>query len=314
MSKKIVLFYRDFKDFTGGHLKVWDYYRHLLNSTEFQPAIYFSKDSVFNPENPWFYKQENIVKFWNPQEADVLFLAGLDWIKFKECQGFSSKIPIVNLIQHVRHADPNDPRYRFLSEKALRICVSEAVSQSLHETNRVNGPIFTIPNGIDIDELPSPSDWGLRPIQVLIAGLKNFMLAGKLEEQLKELHFSVEVLFTRLPRRVFLDNLNRSKIAVLLPNETEGFYLPAIEAMALHNLVVCPDCRGNRSFCINEKNCFVPDYTLLSILQATVHAISINTLKRNQLFKAARETVLKHSLIKEKNDFLKIMQSLTNIW
>ena len=42
----------------------------------------------------------------------------------------------------------------------------------------------------------------------------------------------------------------RARVTVLVPNPKEGFYLPALEAMALGTIVVCPDCVGNRSFCV----------------------------------------------------------------
>jgi len=50
---------------------------------------------------------------------------------------------------------------------------------------------------------------------------------------------------------------------VFLPNqkEGEGFYLPALEGMAVGTLVIFPDCIGNRSFCLSGYNCFRPDYT-----------------------------------------------------
>ena len=41
--------------------------------------------------------------------------------------------PIVNLVQHVWHACPNDPlnRHRFLPHKAIRICVSPQIDKAI---------------------------------------------------------------------------------------------------------------------------------------------------------------------------------------
>jgi hypothetical protein len=39
---RTVLFYRRYRRFHGGHLKVWDYFSHVLASPEFTPRIEFS--------------------------------------------------------------------------------------------------------------------------------------------------------------------------------------------------------------------------------------------------------------------------------
>jgi glycosyltransferase involved in cell wall biosynthesis len=52
-----------------------------------------------------------------------------------------------------------------------------------------------------------------------------------------------------------LNWINQAKITVFLPyRDIEGFYMPALEGMALGTLVVCPDCIGNRSFCLPGYN------------------------------------------------------------
>jgi len=54
MNKKYtVLFHRDFKSFTGGHLKVWDYFQHVNSSENFNAEISFTPQSNWN-NNPWY--------------------------------------------------------------------------------------------------------------------------------------------------------------------------------------------------------------------------------------------------------------------
>ena len=43
---KEVLFFRDFKKFQGGHLKVWDYFNHVRSSPDHVPRVRFSPGSV----------------------------------------------------------------------------------------------------------------------------------------------------------------------------------------------------------------------------------------------------------------------------
>ena len=74
----------------------------------------------------------------------------------------------------------------------------------------------------------------------------------------------------RLPkfatRQEFLQLLSRAKIAACIPLEeergAEGFYLPALEAMALECLVVCPHSVGNIDHCLDGFNCIVPEFTV----------------------------------------------------
>jgi len=311
---KKVLFYRDFKRFSGGHLKVWHYFSHLKGSNTFKPLIYFSEGSTWNDDNPWINLKHLTERVWNPQNADILFLAGKDWLALERSGPLSHNIPIVNLIQGVRHVDLADIRSTFLRNRAVRICVSEEVAECLRETRRINGPLFTISNGIDIDELPVKKEWFQRSTDVLIAGLKNPELARKLADRFRKSNIAVEVLLTSLPRRMLLEKFNQSKIVVLLPYETEGFFLPALEAIALGTLVICPDCIGNRSFCIDGTNCFMPKYSLFEIVHVTEKALSLDPSTRQRLFDAAGKTMMRHSLCNEKNEFLAIMQDLASIW
>ena len=50
---RTVLFYRHFARFKGGHLKVWDYFRHVEAAPEHRAAVYFTPDSAWDATNPW---------------------------------------------------------------------------------------------------------------------------------------------------------------------------------------------------------------------------------------------------------------------
>jgi glycosyltransferase involved in cell wall biosynthesis len=96
-----------------------------------------------------------------------------------------------------------------------------------------------------------------------IAALKEPEVGQELKQKLETIGQKVELLTTQLSRKDYLEQLNRATITVFLPNqkEGEGFYLPALEGMAVGTLVIFPDCIGNRSFCLSGYNCFRPDYT-----------------------------------------------------
>jgi glycosyltransferase involved in cell wall biosynthesis len=174
--------------------------------------------------------------------------------------------------------------------------------------------VFTIQNGIDIDVLPPRAATGERDIPVFISGLKNPEFARTLGNLLSREGCPAQVEVGLLPRREFLDRLRRAQIAVLLPLESEGFYLPALEAMALGAVVVCPDCVGNRSFCKDGYNCFVPAYSVKDISMVVHRTRALSPDARTQLAEAARHTADMHGLARERDAFLRIMRNLDQLW
>jgi hypothetical protein len=124
---------------------VWNYFNHVLASNSFEPRIAFSAESKWNATNPW-KDSGNYVTEWKPEEANVLFLPGKDWERIPPAVALKFDRPIINLIQHPRHADPNDQLLGFLSNRVIRICVSEQVAKGIKATGKVNGPTFVIPN------------------------------------------------------------------------------------------------------------------------------------------------------------------------
>lgn len=308
MSQR-VLFLRRYRAFQGGHLKVWDYFQHVRSAEGVTPSIWFAPDSVWDDANPWTPMRDRVLSSWTWQDADILFLAGMDWQFLDESNRQRSPIPVINLIQHVRHADPGDKRRPFLSHKAIRICVSQEVADAIQQTGLVNGPVFVIPNGIDLGLLPPVMPYYERDIDVLVVGTKQPSQAARVGRQ-----FRAEVLTDRVPRTEFLRTLARSRTVVFLPNPTEGFYLPALEAMALGCVVICPDCVGNRGFCLDGENCLRPDYQADAIRHAITRAQSMTEHVRLTLIETARHTAAQHGLDHERTSFLSILRQTHQIW
>jgi hypothetical protein len=254
------------------------------------------------------------LEVWNPAVADVLFVAGMDWVMLPQSFRAGSRVPIVNLIQHVRHGTPQDDRFAFLSYRAVRICVSIEVAEAIRKTTRVNGPIYAIPNGLDVSGFPTPNSLEDRAYDIFIGGAKAPEVAMHLHEKLRDTGVKIKVVTEFLPRNSYLEFINNAKVAALLPNPTEGFFLPALEAMALDTLVVCPDCIGNRSFCIDGHNCLQPEYTMEALVTATKAAISLNEVERSRWIANGRNTVLEHNISKERTSFLTVLSNLDSIW
>lgn len=313
--RRSVLFYRDFRGFTGGHLKVWHYFNHVQHSKNYQARIAFAAQTVWDETNPWLTMRSQALPRWDAQRADVLFIAGMDWEILSAAQRDHAPKPIINLIQHVRHADPKQPLYQYLTHRAVRICVSEQVTQALQATGRVNGPMFTIPNGMDSAELALPQQaWEQRPLDLLIVGIKQPALALEIAPQLATLCPAVQVLTQPLPRSAFLEVLGTARITLFLPHHSEGFYLPALEGFALGTLVICPDCIGNRDFCLPSTNCLQPAYNLPALQDAVRQALQLTAPQRQALLTTAYQTAQHHSLTGERRAFLELLEQIEALW
>lgn len=310
-----VLFYRDYQRFQGGHLKVWNYFNHLQSTNIYLPHIYFSPNSLEDASNPW--NSSSKLTQWQPETADILFLAGLDWgavLNHPAYLARKDKLPVINLIQGLSHADPKDIKFNFLREKAIRICVSQQVADAIQATGQVNGPVFTIPNGIDLSSLPQVLDAAKKNIDLLIIAIKKPQLGLDLEQQLKNKYATLKTISSLLPRAEFLSLLNQAKQVLCLPHVAEGFYLPALEAMALGAIVICPDCIGNRSFCLDQHTCLLPNYEIKDILQALDRANALTEQQRQMIIKNAKQQIQMHSLEQEAQQFLAIMRDLPSLW
>jgi glycosyltransferase involved in cell wall biosynthesis len=164
-----------------------------------------------------------------------------------------------------------------------------------------------IPNGIDLESIPIAAD---RDIEVLVAGLKNPSLAAAITTRLRQVGLNVVLVTAWLPRPKFLELLSRAHVAVMLPRTQEGFYLPALEAMAAEAVVVCPDCVGNRGFCRDGETAFRPAYLLDDIVAAAIAASVQPERARYAMRRAAAVESRQHGLAAERAAFLRILDGM----
>ena len=309
-----VLFYRDFHRFTGGHLKVWHYFNHVRSSPAHTAHVSFTPESVWDASNPWAGARDTVVEQPARFHPDVVFLAGLDWSRIKPGARRRPRVPVINLVQHVRHAEPDDPRYRFLHHRAVRICVSTEVAEAIGGTGRVNGPVLTIPDGLDLDELPAPSPPAGRDVDLLVVATKQRDRGAALLPRLERAGRRVQLLGDPVPRPELLASMNRARVTLFLPRPTEGFYLPALEGMALGTVVVCPDCVGNRSFCLPGVNALRPPYTDADVLDQVETALGLPADEAARLVAAGSATAKEHDLGVERARFLEVLNDLPDLW
>lgn len=287
-----VLFHRRYQGWTGGHLVHAQYMRIISQLSGYEVAIHLTPDSQGVDGSPWSDFVHRTLLEWKPDEADILFVAGMDWTALPRQLAIETRKPVINLVQGLSHADSQSRLFESLDRKAVRICVSEAVAEALLKTERCNGPVITIRNAL----APDVPRWKTaeKTACVAIVAAKQPRLALQIADALRGLGIDVD-LIEACDRNAFLSRLAQSEIAVFLPFEREGFYLPALEGMALGCLVVCPDCIGNRSYCQVGVNSIVPEYSAVGIVEATIAATKMSAHERQSMLMAALETADGHS-------------------
>ena len=274
----------------------------------------FSEESVWDATNPWNAARDCVVDA--NAEFDIVFLSGTDWRRvIPEAERPEYGKPVVNLVQSVRHACTDDPlgRHKLLAHKAIRICVSPDVERAILSTGRVNGPVFRIPNGIDVAQVERMAGTGPRDLDVLVAANKDPELGASIARRLEAGGHTVHLSDTRIPREELMALMGRAQVSVLIPRRKEGFYLPAIEAMAAGTVVVCPDCIGNRGHCIDGENSFRPAYEEDAIVAAAERALA-QEIPRDEMLAQARATARAHDLATERRAFLEVLDRVPDLW
>lgn len=327
-TPKHVLFYRRFlkpgAGTNGGNLKVRDSYNHFATSENWISEIHFSPDTIWSPDSPnlWTDLRPNALPDFKPERADLLFFSGRDWLSLSPQMRANPPVPVLNIVQP-RHVREEDKRRAFLQHPAIRIAKSEHGGRILRE-HGVNGPLFVIPDTIDLSALPPvPAS---KDIDVLVPGLKQPDFARQVYQKLaawneaKALGLNIHL---QLPpklstRREFLQLVGRAKIIAFIPLDLkrggEGFYLPALEAMALRTLVVCPHAIGNVDHCLDGVNCLVPEFTVDGVVKGVKKMFSLSKEEQLALCRAGLQTADEHDLAHERRAILELADRAHEIW
>lgn len=306
MLKKSISFHRQYREYSGGHQKVCDYIHHTIASGLFTPSLYLENTStvqkqLFNTIQELAYSPQ-----YSPDQTDVAFLAGMDWQAYQPF--FDPKQVKINLIQHVRHGDKNHPLFQFLQHKAIRLCVSDAVKDAIE--TYAHGPCFAIKMGHDIPKLTMPKQY-----ELYILATKQPELGRQLFEWASSIGLKVLMHDKATERELVYQAMAESVVVITLPNKTEGFFLPGIEAMALADWAVVPDCIASREYSLGKAN--------ISSCELNRDACQIaieDALKRVKSWKYhvskwhGRRLSAKYSPKQERKSYLSILNNVEAIW
>ncbi len=302
MMKSKILFTRKFKKPSGGQFKVRDYFRHCMAHPKLEPVLYLTPDSEENEARSFwdFAPRGNIVDAPALENYDLLFLAGRDWEHAPE---IPSHVRVINYIQHVKHAERNDKRFQYLSRPAWRICVSEEVAAAIAPF--AAGEVSVIRNGIPLELFSTARE--KQEGSIFIWARKNPALGQRLFETLQAQDRHVDLLMDFVPREEFARRLQANEIFIALPHETEGFYLPALEAMAAGCAVICSDAMGNRGFCRHEETCLTPAYNDYDEHVRMIERLLAEPVLKESLRARGSAIAQAYSLAVEREEFYRLL-------
>ena len=143
---------------------------------------------------------------------------------------------------------------------------------------------------------------------VLIVGFKKPDVARLLAEHLTQSGVTSTLFMGKRARSDFLAEMARARVVVCLPGTREGFYLPALEAMAVGALTVCPDARGN-DYCRDGFNCFKPEYDVAALTRAVLRASRLSADQAAEICRNASATARQHDLALERTRFLRVLRA-----
>ena len=236
----------------GGQIKARDYFLHCLAHPQLDPYFSFTDAPSYREAGLWDgVPADRVLGEADVTQFDLFFISGRNWKYVPKDLGGK---PVVNLLQSVDECLPGAPEFRYLKRPALRICVSESVLAA--SAPHRNGEAVVIANGIPLD-LFRPGPARIEG-SVLVWGRKERAFAVCLRDELARRGIEARVLVDYRPREEWARRLAETGVFVGLPREREGFYLPALEAMACGAAVVCADAGGNRAFCLPEETCLSP--------------------------------------------------------
>ncbi len=304
-----VWFHRQFRRLTGGHLKHAHYFDHVRRLPGYAPRISFTAEPGATPHPDqrrlWPPRKGAYAERWQPGRQDILFLAGQDWRYLIQNGLDTLPNPRINLIQSVRHVGEGTERHTYLSQRAVRICVSEGVAEALRATGQANGPVFTIVNGMRMPPAvalrrQAADRLRRRRRSVIVVGHKHPDLAKALSNRLTDAQVPHRLLLDFLPRQQFLAALAGTEVTVCLPTAEEGFHLPTLEAMACGSVVVTLDCIGNRGLCHHRQNCLIATPDPDALAAAVIQALTFYPKVRKAMRRGANESVRQHNLAGER--------------
>ena len=303
---KTILLIRDFLGPTGGHIKVFHYLQYMHQSGLVRPQIYLTPTSVRDHSNFFLTNPDLLVE--SVGGHDLLFLGGVDWPTANALGLLQTNVPIIGLLQNVRHAEPNDGYPPYHHYRATRICNSREVADAIRRLGEPNGPLYVIPSAFaPLTHLRvDPSQ---RNVDVFIAGFKDPVLAEIVGSRLTNAGVTVDLITKYVPFDDYHRRMAQARVAILFMYRQEGSPLPPLAAMGLGVAVVCPDTPGIHDYCRHDETALLPDREAGALVEATRRLLADSALYARLCANGSRIAEY-HTLERERSEFIPILSDL----
>jgi hypothetical protein len=306
LNKKSISFHRQYWAYSGGHQKVRDYLLHTVSSDKYEPWLWSENLSKTQVRLFMDLPGVRLANEYQPHKTNVAFLAGMDWQAYHPF--FDEQQIKLNLVQHVRHGDKKHPLHQFLRHKAIRLCVSEAVKEAIEPF--ANGPCYTLRMGHDIPKLRLA-----KVNELYILATKQPLLGKQIFDWASGQGLKVILHDCPVERELVHQTMAQSRVVIALPNKTEGFFLPGIEAMALADWAVIPDCIASREYCLRNTNVTTCRLTFNDCVRAIELARGALKTWPHRFYQwRGKHICAGYSLAKEQQNYCNILSELEHIW
>ena len=272
--KRIVFFVPSDKP-VGGIAKVLDYAVHAsLGGYETIFCCHYFQDQINkNPLflKPYFFNNGRKIRIISlekliPNKDDIVFFTLpshyelLSRIYFRKLNPSES---FIHLLQNTRVGEiqfEGGYAFRLLTKKMRRICITSEVFKSIEPYVTHKKLLEIIPHGFDFDIFDKPPEKNDKKVLLVNLFKGDFGLKVVKYFQNDKRISNINICRKGISWQDLIKNYKKSSIFISTPLPEEGLYLPGLEAMAAGNLVVTPDCYGNRFYCDFKENSIKVQY------------------------------------------------------
>ncbi len=312
----------------GGVVKVFDYVNHAV-SLGYEPVI--ACPETYKPGLPLFeierfshIKPENGYAFTDLEKVAVgpHELAFLSWpthygIVESRLSRWTEHEQVIFIVQNVRWANPGwigGYGVRLLSRPMARIMTNDVVLETVRPYLNETSMTEVIPLGNDSAFFAKERPGGLgSPINVGHTTWKSGVGDGVAQALAGDPTFRFRAIREPVGWKELRDLYQWSDVFLATPLAEEGFYMPALEAMAAGAVVVSPDAGGNMAYCRFGENCLPVRLENAGDYVAALRALKgygpgeIDALRRG-----GYDAVGRHTLEQEREGFAGFMGRLTD--
>jgi glycosyltransferase involved in cell wall biosynthesis len=254
------------------------------------------------------------------QKEDIVFFS---WPT--QWAGIAKRLPdgfplanVIHFVQNTRHGNPewlNGYATRLLRRPLTRIVINEltlaAIEPHVNQASRTEVIVNGHRCSFFARERQGPLD---RPLRVAYTTWKSDLGDRVSAALADDERFSFQALGGRARWSNLRDLYHSSDVFLCCPSPQEGFYLPALEAMAAGLIVLVPDVEGNMEFCRFEENCLEVAFEDVDSAVAALKRVSaMPVAELDRLRSAGHTTTEGYQLDEERQKFADLLAELPSL-